>query len=71
MLISAMPIWSAADFTGAKFEQLESIAGAAFTLVQGLSDAKRSRLLSQPTQQLEPIHPLILRTTLESLTHSS
>jgi len=58
----------AADLTNSEFEQFESIAGADFTLVQGLTEPMRSRLLSHPAQQLETVHPLTLITTLESLT---
>jgi hypothetical protein len=57
----------AVDLTGAEFEQFESIAGADFSQVQGLSEEMRSRLLKQPIQELETEHPLTLRTTLESL----
>ena len=58
----------AADLTDAAFEQFETIAGADFTLVQGLSDEMKSCLLRQPAQELEAIHPLTLKTTLASLT---
>lgn len=61
----------AADLTGMEFEQLESIAGADFSQVQGLSEEMRSRLLNQPAQELEAAHPLTLQTTLESLSRSS
>jgi hypothetical protein len=57
----------AADMTGVEFEQLESIAGADFTQVQGLSDEMRSRLLSQPPQELDTPHALTRRTTRASL----
>jgi uncharacterized protein YjbI with pentapeptide repeats len=61
----------AADLTGVEFEQFESIAGADFPLVQGLSDGMRARLLSHPAEQLETMHPLTLITTRESLSPSS
>ena len=57
----------AADLTEAAFEQLETIAGADFSQVQGLSEELRSRLLSQPAQELETIHPLTLKRTVDSL----
>jgi uncharacterized protein YjbI with pentapeptide repeats len=57
----------ATDLTDAEFEQLESIAGADFSRVQGMSDVMRSRLLSQPVKQLETHHPTTLKITLSSL----
>jgi uncharacterized protein YjbI with pentapeptide repeats len=60
----------AADLTDVEFEELESIAGADFTHVQGLSEAMRLRLLNQPTQELETHHPLTLKTTRASLAPS-
>jgi uncharacterized protein YjbI with pentapeptide repeats len=57
----------AADLTDADFEKFESIAGADFTNVQGLTDEMRSRLLSHPKQELETLNQLTLRTTLASL----
>ena len=56
-----------ADLTDADFEKFESIAGADFTNVQGLSDQMRSRLLNHPKQELETLNPLTLKTTLASL----
>ena len=57
----------AADLTDVEFEQFESIAGADFSQVQGLSDEMRSRLLTHPAEQLDTIHPLTLKTTRDSL----
>jgi uncharacterized protein YjbI with pentapeptide repeats len=57
----------AADLTGIEFEQLESISGADFTQVQGMSEVVRSRLLSQPAEQLDTANPLTCRTTRKSL----
>ena len=57
----------AADLTDADFEGFESIAGADFTNVQGLTEEMRSRLLSHPKQELETLNQLTLRTTLASL----
>ncbi len=57
----------AADLTDIEFEQLESVAGADFTHVQGLSEEMRSRLLSQPAQELDTPHALTRRTTRASL----
>lgn len=57
----------AADLTGVDFEHLESIAGADFTHVQGLSDEMRSRLLSQPAQEVDTPHALTRRTTRATL----
>jgi uncharacterized protein YjbI with pentapeptide repeats len=57
----------AADLTDAEFEQFESIAGADFTLVQGLSAEMRSRLLAHPPAELDTCHVLTRRTTRESL----
>jgi uncharacterized protein YjbI with pentapeptide repeats len=59
----------AADLTGINFEQFESIAGADFSQVQGLSEEMRSRFLSHAAPQLETIHPLTLTSTLDSLSH--
>ncbi len=56
-----------ANLTDADFEQFESIAGADFTYVVGLTDQMRSRLLSHPQQDLETLNPLTLKTTLASL----
>ncbi len=56
-----------ANLTDADFEQFESIAGADFTYVIGLTDTMRSRLLNHPRQELETLNPLTLRTTLASL----
>jgi uncharacterized protein YjbI with pentapeptide repeats len=57
----------AADLTDVEFEQFESIAGADFSQVQGLSDEMRSRLLKHPAEQLDTLHPLTLKTTRDSL----
>ncbi len=58
----------AADLTDAEFEHLETIAGADFTLAQGLSDTMRSRLLNHPAKELETRNSFTRRTTRESLT---
>ncbi|MGH2414464.1 MAG: pentapeptide repeat-containing protein, partial [Microcystaceae cyanobacterium] len=42
----------AADLTGANLEQLQSIAGADFTLAQGLSEETRAMLCSRSAQEL-------------------
>ncbi|NER78750.1 MAG: pentapeptide repeat-containing protein [Leptolyngbya sp. SIO1D8] len=57
----------AANLTDVAFEQFESIAGADFTLVQGLTPEMRSHLLSYPAEQLDTMHPLTRKTTRESL----
>jgi hypothetical protein len=57
----------AADLTDIEFEQIESIAGADFSQVQGLSAEKRSHLLSHSTQELETWNSFTRRTTRDSL----
>jgi uncharacterized protein YjbI with pentapeptide repeats len=57
----------AVDLTDAEFEQLESIAGADFTNVQGLSEEKRSRLLNHSIEELDTWNSFTRRTTRESL----
>jgi uncharacterized protein YjbI with pentapeptide repeats len=42
----------AADLTGANLDQLKSIAGADFTLAQGLSDATKAMLCSRNAQEI-------------------
>ena len=56
-----------ADLTDADFEQFESIAGADFSYVVGLTDEMRSRLLRHSQQDLETLNPVTLKTTLASL----
>ena len=57
----------AVDFTGTEFEQLESIAGADFTLAQGLTQEQRVLLLGFPSQDLDLPHGLTRNTPRESL----
>jgi hypothetical protein len=61
----------ATDLTDASFEQFESIAGADFTLAQGLSAAMRACLLSQPAEQLDTVNVLTLKKTRDSLSSLS
>jgi uncharacterized protein YjbI with pentapeptide repeats len=56
-----------ADLTDADFEQFESIAGADFSYVVGLTEEMRSRLLKHPQKDLETLNSLTLKTTLASL----
>jgi uncharacterized protein YjbI with pentapeptide repeats len=58
----------AVNFSEADFEQFESIAGADFSMAQGLTDAMRSRLLKHPQSQLETRNSFTLKTTIATLT---
>jgi hypothetical protein len=49
-------------------EHLQSIAGADFTLAQGLSEANRAKLLSRSSAELDVWNPYTRRTTRQSLT---
>ena len=62
-----MLIYGQADLTNIEFEQLESIAGADFTKVQGLSEQQRSRLLSYSTEELDTWNSFTRTTTRASL----
>jgi uncharacterized protein YjbI with pentapeptide repeats len=57
----------AADLTGAELNNLQSIAGADFSSVQGLSPSVRGMLCSRPTAELDTWNPFTRRTTRESL----
>jgi uncharacterized protein YjbI with pentapeptide repeats len=58
----------AADLTDIKIEHLESIAGADFSQVQGLSNDIRSMLLGRSGLELDTWNPFTRRTTKQSLT---
>ncbi len=57
----------AADLTGVEIEHIQSIAGADFTLLQGLSPENRSQLLSRPARELDVWNPYTCTTTRQSL----
>jgi uncharacterized protein YjbI with pentapeptide repeats len=57
----------AANLSGVEFEHLGSIAGADFSLVQGLSDNARAMLKSRPPAELDVWNSFTRRTTRESL----
>ncbi|HBE47852.1 MAG TPA: pentapeptide repeat-containing protein, partial [Cyanobacteria bacterium UBA11369] len=57
----------AADFTGVEIEQLNNIAGADFSRIQGMSEAIRKMLLSRPDTELDVWNAFTRRTTRESL----
>ncbi|WP_235006753.1 pentapeptide repeat-containing protein [Calothrix rhizosoleniae] len=57
----------AADMTGVEIEHIQSIAGADFTMVQGLSQETRARLCARPSQELDIWNSYTRRTTRESL----
>ena len=57
----------AADLSGVALEHLHSIAGADFTLVQGLSEANKALLCSRPPSELDVWNAYTRRTTRESL----
>ena len=57
----------AADLTGAEFDELEAVAGADFSLVQGLSDRQRHYLLNQSDTVLDTWNVFTRQTTRESL----
>ena len=58
----------AADLSGVEMENLESIAGADFSDVQGLSDNMRSMLLRRSGAELDTWNVFTRRTTRQSLT---
>lgn len=60
----------AADLSNVEMENLQSIAGADFSLVQGLSEANRAMLLKRPTTELDVWNPYTRRTTRQSLSGS-
>ena len=57
----------AADLTDVTMEHLESIAGADFGQVQGLSDDLRAHLLSRPASELDVWNSYTRRSTRDSL----
>jgi hypothetical protein len=57
----------AADLSGVEIEHLHSIAGADFSLVQGLSEANRAKLLSRSSAELDVWNPYTRQTTRQSL----
>jgi hypothetical protein len=57
----------AADLTGAELNNLQSIAGADFGDVQGLSEATRAMLCARPSSELDTWNAFTRRTTRESL----
>jgi uncharacterized protein YjbI with pentapeptide repeats len=57
----------AADLTDVEFDRLESIAGADFSHVRGLTEQMRSRLLSYPATELETYNSFTRNTTGASL----
>ena len=61
----------AADLTNAAFQEFESVAGADFTQVQGLTEPMKAVIFSQTAEQLDMMHPLTRKTTRESLESSS
>jgi uncharacterized protein YjbI with pentapeptide repeats len=66
-LTGAMVDLRAANLSGVEFEHLGSIAGADFSLVQGLSDNARAMLKSRPPAELDVWNSFTRRTTRESL----
>ena len=56
----------AADLTDIEFEQIESIAGADFSQVQGLSAEKRSHLVNHSAAELDTWNSFTRHTTRES-----
>ena len=57
----------AADLTGVDFSNLTNIAGADFSLAQGLSEAAKAQILSYPTTDLNTWNPYTRKTTQDSL----
>jgi len=53
--------------TGANLEQLKNIAGADFSLVQGLSPETRVMLCSRDSQELGTWNPFTRNNTAQSL----
>jgi uncharacterized protein YjbI with pentapeptide repeats len=60
----------AADLSGVEMENLESIAGADFSQVQGLNDNTRSMLLNRSGAELDTWNAFTRRTTRQSLIKS-
>jgi uncharacterized protein YjbI with pentapeptide repeats len=58
----------AADLSGIEIEHLNSIAGADFSLVQGLDPKIRAMLLGRSSQELDVWNAFTRRTTRQSLT---
>lgn len=56
-----------ADLTGASLEQLQSIAGADFTLVQGLSHETRAMLCGLSSKDLSTWNSFTRTNTAQSL----
>ena len=57
----------AADLTGADLSHLQSIAGADFSLVKGLSQSDRAHIASFPAQELSTWNAYTRRNTKDSL----
>ncbi|MEM8613988.1 MAG: pentapeptide repeat-containing protein, partial [Cyanobacteria bacterium P01_H01_bin.105] len=57
----------ASDLTGVDFEMVGSIAGADFTMAQGLTPNSRGQLLRHPTNELDVWNGLTRNTTRRSL----
>ena len=57
----------AADLTGANLEQLKSIAGADFSLVQGLTEEARAMLRSRSSKELGTWNSFTRNNTAQSL----
>jgi hypothetical protein len=53
--------------TGVEIEHIHSIAGADFTMVQGLSEETRAKLRTRPFAELDVWNAYTRRTTRESL----
>jgi uncharacterized protein YjbI with pentapeptide repeats len=57
----------AADLTGVEIDQIESIAGADFSRIQGMSDNLRALLRSRPAKELDVWNAFTRQTTRNSL----
>lgn len=57
----------AADLTEANLDRVQSVAGADFTLVQGLSEETRAMLCSRPAQELGTWNAFTRNNTAQSL----
>jgi uncharacterized protein YjbI with pentapeptide repeats len=57
----------AADLSGVEMEHLQSIAGADFSLVRGLSEANRAMLLGRSSAELDVWNSYTRQTTRQSL----
>jgi len=57
----------AADLTGANLEQLKSIAGADFTLAQGLTQEMKAMLCSRDPKELGTWNAFTRKNTAQSL----